>query len=186
LAINAPLNEGYHRDGIFLKKLDGYIQKNVKIPPTEVTGSFLTGVMLEYDGSPVADAKLTIEDTRYETKTSLLGEFALPVIKITAKTIPLKVNSKDKIVLADFEIPQELVKPVSQARINLPCRLCRCSPQRNPSARQRQCLKWHRKLVARYKQRLLRDEVSGEEQQLIHICHEYCGRASLGFYSSRD
>ncbi|MEN9825065.1 MAG: hypothetical protein RI953_810, partial [Pseudomonadota bacterium] len=88
------------------------------IPPVPVSGSFLTGVMLEYNGAPVAQAKLTVLDSNFETETSDLGEFALPVEKLNSKTIPLKVTGKDKIVFADVDIPDELVKPVNQARID--------------------------------------------------------------------
>jgi hypothetical protein len=39
-------------------------------------------------------------------------------VKITSKKVSLRVDAKDKVVLADFEIPKELVTPVNQARID--------------------------------------------------------------------
>ncbi|MFZ9519995.1 MAG: hypothetical protein ACO3A4_05905 [Silvanigrellaceae bacterium] len=86
------------------------------IPPTPVLGSFLTGVLLEYNGSPVVDATLSVENSSYQSKTNQAGEFSLPVTEIKSKSIPLKVVLQSKLVLSDLELPEELIRPVNQAR----------------------------------------------------------------------
>jgi hypothetical protein len=86
------------------------------IPPVPTTGSFLTGVLLDGAGSALENASLKVDATGFQTETKTNGEFAIPVTQINSKTIAVNINAKDKLVIADVDIPEELVKPINQAR----------------------------------------------------------------------
>ncbi|MEY3902243.1 MAG: hypothetical protein RL189_1549 [Pseudomonadota bacterium] len=52
----------------------------------------LTGIFLNPDGSPVADAGLTVVETNVATKTDSLGEFVLPVLGIPAVDFDIRLS----------------------------------------------------------------------------------------------
>ena len=88
------------------------------VPPTPVIGSYLTGILYRSDGGTYSNTKVGIEDRSFETTTTDLGEFTLPVSEITRKTISVEIVTAKRVIFADVEIPDELVKEVNQARVD--------------------------------------------------------------------
>lgn len=63
------------------------------LPPVEITGSYLTGVLNDTAGEPLAEATLEVTATNHSTTTNTAGEFKIPVLKIPSSTFEMKISN---------------------------------------------------------------------------------------------
>ncbi len=69
------------------------VTNSAPLPPVEITGSYLTGVLNDPAGEPLADATLEVIATNHSTTTNTAGEFKIPVLKIPSSTFEMKLSN---------------------------------------------------------------------------------------------
>ncbi|MEY4064754.1 MAG: hypothetical protein RIR26_962, partial [Pseudomonadota bacterium] len=116
------------------------------IPPVPVVGSFLTGELLDKDGKPLVNAKVSIVGTQaaapdssttggssfslagflglasieivYETMTNELGQFSIPVEKITSTQVTVKIQTATRLISSEIRLPPDVALMVNAARVS--------------------------------------------------------------------
>lgn len=98
------------------------------LPPVPVTGSFLTGVLADSDGSLLAGATMTIVATQHTTTTDLNGEFRIPVSAIPPGNFNMRLafdrvdpdtDQKELLeFLVETSLPQDLAAKVESEKSN--------------------------------------------------------------------
>jgi len=89
------------------------------MPPTPVSGIYLTGVLFQKDGTPMVDALVRIERVNFSTRTNEEGEFKIPVEKMTSKIVSLEISHRERVIRADIPLPPDVLKSVNQAHVDL-------------------------------------------------------------------
>ncbi|MBM3381737.1 MAG: hypothetical protein FJY29_04770 [Betaproteobacteria bacterium] len=87
------------------------------IPPVPVMGSYLTGILTDHEGAPVADAGFKILQTGHAGKTSSDGQFQIPVQSVPSGQVTFEIArpAKSKIEL-ETSLPPELRALVESAK----------------------------------------------------------------------
>jgi hypothetical protein len=86
------------------------------VPPVIVTGSFLSGVMVDSAGVVASDTSFQIEKTGFTVQTASDGQFYLPVEKIPAGKVDLRIEKNSAAVHVYLSLPSDVASLVEAAR----------------------------------------------------------------------
>lgn len=86
------------------------------VPPVTVLGSYLTAVLNDDQGNPIAAADVTIRKSNYSTKTDSNGEFSIPISKIPAdETFKIEIRSNNHGKELETDLPADIRAQINQA-----------------------------------------------------------------------
>lgn len=86
------------------------------VPPVLVTGSFLSGVMVDHAGAIVPDTSFQIEKNGLTVQTASDGQFYLPVEKIPAGKVDLRIEKNAAVVHVTLSLPSDVASLVEASR----------------------------------------------------------------------
>jgi hypothetical protein len=106
-----------------------------------VQGGFLTGELMKNDGTPLADAEVSVvlrapsslsgtgnllwltsfflddQASEFATTTDETGHFAIPIEKIASARVRLRINAGERKLVSDISLPPDLAAGINQARM---------------------------------------------------------------------
>jgi hypothetical protein len=86
------------------------------IPPVVVTGSFLSGVMVDASGAILPDTSFQIEKNGLTVQTASDGQFYLPVEKIPAGKVDLRIEKNAAVVHVTLSLPSDVASLIEASR----------------------------------------------------------------------
>jgi len=87
------------------------------LPPVQVSGAYLTGVLNDSNGDVIASAALEIVESKYSTRSDKLGQFKIPASKIPAGVFLIEANLPGRKSKLTFEatLPSDIRTLVDNA-----------------------------------------------------------------------
>jgi hypothetical protein len=98
------------------------VDKDSPIPPTPVTGGYLTGDIFRSDGSAAANGVLDIVDevrgtVAFSVNLSDQGDFSLPLSKVLSAALALRITDQEKHIYSVVSLPADIVQSINRIKI---------------------------------------------------------------------